>query len=54
LEDLGEDGIIMSTRMDHSDIECEDVNFIYLTQDTVQWRGIVNTVMNLLFPEKAV
>jgi hypothetical protein len=29
------------------------MNWIYLTQNTDQWRALVNTVMNLWVPENA-
>jgi hypothetical protein len=29
------------------------VDWMYLIQDRDQWRGLVNTVMNLRFPQKA-
>jgi hypothetical protein len=29
---------------------CEDVDLIKLTEDRVQWRAFVNTVMNLKVP----
>jgi hypothetical protein len=32
------------------EIEIEGANWIQLTQDRVQWRAFVKTVMNLRFP----
>jgi hypothetical protein len=29
---------------------CEDVGWIYVVQDRVQWLALVNAVMNLLVP----
>jgi len=37
-------------KMDLKEIECEGVVWIQQAQDKVQWRAIVNTVMNLLVP----
>jgi hypothetical protein len=34
-------------KMDFKDIGIDGVNWIQLTQDMVQWRACVNTVMNL-------
>jgi hypothetical protein len=36
--------------MDLREIGWVDVNWIYLSHDTDQWRALVNTVMNLLVP----
>jgi hypothetical protein len=33
---------------------CEDVDWIHLAQDRVQWQCSVNTVVNLEVPKKAV
>jgi hypothetical protein len=33
-------------------IGCEDVYEIHLAQDGVQWRAVMNTVMNLQVPRK--
>jgi len=33
--------------MDHEEREYEDVDWIHLAQDMVQWRAIVNTIMKL-------
>jgi hypothetical protein len=41
-----EDNIKMGLR----EIGIDDVNWIRLAQDRVQWRAFVNTVMNLRFP----
>jgi hypothetical protein len=30
-----------------NEIGCEDVNWIHLARDRVQWRTLVNTVMKL-------
>jgi hypothetical protein len=35
------------------EIRWEDVDWIYVVQYAVQWRDLVNTVMNLWFPLKA-
>jgi len=45
-EDLNLDDI----KMDLREIGWEDVDWIHLTQDTDQWRALVNTVMNLEIP----
>jgi hypothetical protein len=37
-------------RMGLREIWCEGVDWIHLTQDTDQWRALVNTVMNLEIP----
>jgi hypothetical protein len=37
-------------KMDLREIGIDWVNWIRLAQDRVQWRGFVNTVMNLRFP----
>jgi hypothetical protein len=37
-------------RMDLTEIWCEGVNWMYLAQDSDQWRAVVNTVMKLLVP----
>jgi hypothetical protein len=34
-------------------IGCEDVCEIHLAQGGVQWRAVMNTVMNLQVPQKA-
>jgi hypothetical protein len=33
--------------MDHRDIEWVDVDWIYLAQDTNQWRALLNSVINI-------
>jgi hypothetical protein len=37
-------------RMDLGEIGWEVADWMHLAQDTDQWRDLVNTVMNLLFP----
>jgi hypothetical protein len=37
-------------KMDLREIEIDEANLIRLTQDGVQWRAFVNTVMNLRVP----
>jgi hypothetical protein len=37
-------------RMDVREIGWERVDWIHLAQDRDQWRALVNTVMNFLFP----
>jgi hypothetical protein len=37
-------------RMDLREIGWEGVDWIHLAQDTVQWRALVNTVMDLRIP----
>jgi hypothetical protein len=44
-EDLGVDGKIM--RLYLRKIGWNSVDWIHLAQDTVQWRAVVNTLMNL-------
>jgi hypothetical protein len=39
-------------KMDLREIGIDGVNWIELTQDRVQWRAFVNTVMNLRVPLK--
>jgi len=34
-------------------LSCEDVNWIHLAEDRVQWRILVNTVMKVRVPWKA-
>jgi hypothetical protein len=36
--------------MNVKEVVWEDVNWKHLTQDRHQWRGLVNTVMDLLVP----
>jgi hypothetical protein len=33
-------------------VECDDVNWIHLAQDMVQWRGTVNTLMDIRAAQK--
>jgi hypothetical protein len=40
-------------RVNFRDIECEGVDCMQLAQVTDQWRKVVNTEMNLRFPQKA-
>jgi hypothetical protein len=44
--DVGADGMIIYREI----LGYEDVGWIYLAQDTIQQRALVNTVMNLWFP----
>jgi hypothetical protein len=37
--------------MDFREIRWDDMHWIDLAQDRVQWRAPVNTVINLLFPQ---
>jgi len=39
-----------SIKMDLREVGWEGVDRIYQTQNRDQWRGVVNTVMNLRFP----
>jgi hypothetical protein len=39
-----------NTKLNLREIGIDVVNWIRLAQDRVQWRGIVNTVMNLQVP----
>jgi hypothetical protein len=36
--------------MDFKEIWCDNVDLIYLAQDTDQWHALVNVVMNLGVP----
>jgi len=36
--------------MDIKGIGCEDVDWIHLAEDRVQWQSLVNMVMNLKVP----
>jgi hypothetical protein len=36
-----------NSKMDHIEKECEDVHWIHLAQDRIQWQALVNTVMIL-------
>jgi hypothetical protein len=36
--------------MDLQEAWCENVGWINLSQDTDQWRAVVNTIMNVLSP----
>jgi hypothetical protein len=38
--------------MDLKEIECENVDWMYLFQDRVQWLGLVNMAMNLRFHKR--
>jgi hypothetical protein len=38
--------------MGSEEIGCEDVDWIQLAQDTVQWRDFVSTVMNFQFHKR--
>jgi len=33
-------------------MECEDVDFIHLSQGMVWWQSLVNTLMNLWIPKR--
>jgi hypothetical protein len=35
-------------KVDVREMECEDVDWIQLTQDRIQWHARMNTAMNLL------
>jgi hypothetical protein len=37
-------------KMDLREIGCGDMDGIYLAQDRIQWRALVNKVMNLRVP----
>jgi len=37
-------------KMYHEEMGRNDVDWSHLTQDRVQWRALVNTLMNLLVP----
>jgi hypothetical protein len=37
-------------KMDLKEKECEDVHWIHVTQDRIQWQGLVNMVVNLQVP----
>jgi hypothetical protein len=39
-----------NVKMELREIELEDADWIHLAQDTVRWRAVVNTVMNLRVP----
>jgi len=36
--------------MDLKEIGCDDVDWIFLIQNRLQWRDVVHTVMSLWFP----
>jgi hypothetical protein len=38
-------------KLDLKETECEGVEWIHLAQDRVQWRAVVDTVMNLRGPQ---
>jgi hypothetical protein len=42
--------LCLHVKMDHTEILCEGVVQIYLAENTVQKRGLMNTIMNLVIP----
>jgi hypothetical protein len=48
LGDLGINGKIILNWI--SKIKCDDVDWIHVAQDRVQWQAFVNTVMNIQVP----
>jgi hypothetical protein len=40
-------------KLDFKDLGCEDVNWIHLVQDMVQWQAFLNTVINFSVQSKA-
>jgi len=40
--------------MDLGEIGIDGANWIWLTQDRVQWRAFVNTVVNLRIPQERI
>jgi hypothetical protein len=51
LRDLGIDGRFHGPiKMDLKDMRRESVDWIHLSQDRVQWRGLVNAVLNIGVP----
>jgi hypothetical protein len=42
-----------NTKMDLKEIWCEDLYWIHLAQDRIQWWVLVNTIMNHWVPDKA-
>jgi len=46
--------VTVLTEIDLKELGCEDVQWFDLAQDRNQWRDVVNTVMNLRVPQKAV
>jgi len=37
-------------KMDPKEVGCDDVEWTQMVQDRVQWRAVVNAVMNLCVP----
>jgi hypothetical protein len=37
-------------KMEHPEVECDDMDWIELAQDRDRWQALVNAVMNLRFP----
>jgi hypothetical protein len=44
---LGDLGVDVKIIMDHKEMGYEDVDWINVAQDRVQWQALVKTVMNL-------
>jgi len=42
--------MVDNIRMDLREIAWKDVDWMHMAQDKYQWRGLVNTVMNLRVP----
>jgi hypothetical protein len=37
-------------KMDLGEVGCDDVDWVHLAENMIQWRALLNTVMNLRLP----